>query len=110
MKIRGGRVPTGLLRRQLDVVEERIRSATSLEALMTMEWPGNVRELRMVLTSAAVRAPGREIDLRHLPAEYRGAGTRRHLGSLGSEPPPGVTCGGSVLMARALRVAALVRQ
>ena len=59
MKIRGGRVPTGLLRRQLDVVEERIRSATSLEALMTMEWPGNVRELRMVLTPAAVRAPRR---------------------------------------------------
>jgi sigma-54 dependent transcriptional regulator, acetoin dehydrogenase operon transcriptional activator AcoR len=36
----------------------------------------------MVLTSAAVRASGREIDLRHLPPEYRGTGTRRHLSSL----------------------------
>jgi sigma-54 dependent transcriptional regulator, acetoin dehydrogenase operon transcriptional activator AcoR len=55
---------------------------SALQALMTMPWPGNVRELRMVLTSAAVRAPGREIDLRHLPAEYRGASTRRRLSSL----------------------------
>jgi DNA-binding NtrC family response regulator len=54
----------------------------ALQALMAMEWSGNIRELRMVLISAAVRAPGREIDLRHFPAEYRGTGTRRHLTSL----------------------------
>jgi two-component system NtrC family response regulator/two-component system response regulator HydG len=46
--------------------------APVLAALKRQPWPGNVRELRNVIESMVLFAPGDEIGLEDLPAEYRG--------------------------------------
>jgi DNA-binding NtrC family response regulator len=41
-------------------------SASALGELRAYRWPGNVRELRNVIVQAAMRAPGRYIDIGHV--------------------------------------------
>jgi DNA-binding NtrC family response regulator len=44
-------------------------SADVWKALSSHEFPGNVRELRWILERALHQSDGKEIGLRHLPAE-----------------------------------------
>jgi DNA-binding NtrC family response regulator len=44
-------------------------------ALTTYHYPGNVRELKHAIEHAVVLSRGLEIDLEHLPADVRGAGS-----------------------------------
>jgi two-component system, NtrC family, response regulator AlgB len=55
-------------------------------ALAHYDWPGNVRELRNAVERGVILAPGREIDLTHLPPP------------IGSPPPPRVEIGGRVTL------------
>ncbi len=55
-------------------------------ALARYGWPGNVRELRNAVERGVILAPGREIDLAHLPAP------------IGSPPPQRVEVGGRVTL------------
>jgi DNA-binding NtrC family response regulator len=57
-------------------LDEHVVSASALEELRSYRWPGNVRELRNVIVQAAMRAPGRVIDIGHVSrviAERTGA-------------------------------------
>ena len=49
-------------------------------------WPGNVRELRNAVERGVILAPGREIDLAHLPAQ------------VGAPPPARVEVGGATTL------------
>ncbi|QDU84930.1 Transcriptional regulatory protein ZraR [Planctomycetes bacterium Pla163] len=52
-------------------------SAAALAALLAHPWPGNVRELRHALERAVLVAPGRTIEVEHLPPELSGPGGAR---------------------------------
>lgn len=58
--------------------------ADALDALLAYRWPGNVRELRNVMERVVLRAVGRPIGARDLPAEVTTAATR-----CASGPAPG---------------------
>jgi DNA-binding NtrC family response regulator len=45
----------------------------AMRALTAYNWPGNVRELENAIERAVAIATGRELDIRDLPAELRGA-------------------------------------
>jgi DNA-binding NtrC family response regulator len=45
----------------------------AMRALTAYNWPGNVRELENAIERAVAIAAGRELDIRDLPAELRGA-------------------------------------
>jgi DNA-binding NtrC family response regulator len=45
----------------------------AMRALTAYSWPGNVRELENAIECAVAIAAGKEIDIRDLPAELRGA-------------------------------------
>jgi two-component system response regulator HydG len=45
----------------------------AMRALVAYSWPGNVRELQNAIERAVVIAAGKELDIRDLPAELRGA-------------------------------------
>ena len=47
-------------------LEEHTVSVHALAELRSYRWPGNVRELRNVIVQAAMRAPGRIIDVGHV--------------------------------------------
>jgi len=44
-----------------------------MRALAAYNWPGNVRELQNAIERAVAIAAGKELDIRDLPAELRGA-------------------------------------
>jgi DNA-binding NtrC family response regulator len=46
---------------------------TALRALTAYNWPGNVRELENAVERAVAIAAGKELDIRDLPSELRGA-------------------------------------
>jgi DNA-binding NtrC family response regulator len=52
-----------------------VLSQQALELLVAYDWPGNVRELENAIERAVVLATGTELDVRHLPANVRPAGT-----------------------------------
>jgi two-component system, NtrC family, response regulator AtoC len=43
----------------------------ALDTLMAYDWPGNVRELENAIERAVVLAPGKEVELRHLPSNVQ---------------------------------------
>jgi DNA-binding NtrC family response regulator len=45
----------------------------AIRALVAYNWPGNVRELQNAIERAVAIAAGKELDIRDLPAELRGA-------------------------------------
>jgi DNA-binding NtrC family response regulator len=45
----------------------------AMRALVAYNWPGNVRELQNAIERAVAIAAGKELDIRDLPAELRGA-------------------------------------
>jgi DNA-binding NtrC family response regulator len=53
-----------------------VASAATWAALEAYLWPGNVRELGTVLSEAAQRSSGQEIELSDLPAQVRSGATR----------------------------------
>jgi DNA-binding NtrC family response regulator len=48
-------------------------SNSALRVLVSYNWPGNVRELENAIERAVAIATGKEIDVRDLPSELRGA-------------------------------------
>jgi DNA-binding NtrC family response regulator len=61
-------------------LEKHFVSQSALAELRTYRWPGNVRELRNVIVQAAMRAPGKIIEVGHVSrviAERTGAGSSR---------------------------------
>ncbi len=52
-------------------------TAAAQAALTKYGWPGNVRELRNAVERGVILAPGREIDLPHLPAQVGAAPAAR---------------------------------
>jgi PAS domain S-box-containing protein len=67
--------------------------------LMEYEYPGNVRELENIIEQAFVLCRGRLIELHHLPAEMRPAGT----GGYGGSSPMSLESMEKLLIGEALR-------
>lgn len=58
------------------------------DALVAYDWPGNVRQLGRVIERAIALAPGREIVVRDLPDQIRGAPTERTMPVSGGDTIP----------------------
>jgi len=70
-----------------------------LAQLMEYEYPGNVRELENIIEQAFVLCRGRLIELHHLPAEMRPAGTAGY----GNSSPMSLASMEKLLIGEALR-------